>query len=315
MRNCLTGPTTLLGVGLLFSSCAGAWSIGCGIEHESRRSVEDDSASYRADVDHWRADHERSYRDEYVVLGGLFFLNPGANAAGSAASNDIILPERVPASIGTFVLSGDAVRFEPEQGTSVTIDGQPVTSPVALRDDNAEHPTEVTFGDLAMWVHVSGDRRAIRLRDPQSEPARSFAGFTWFPIDPSYRVVGRFIKDAEPKTIRVATLSGDYADYTSEGVVVFTLNGATTRLRPMKTGPAELFFVFRDGTSGRETYDAARFLDADLRDDGTAVLDFNEAYNPPCAFNPYTTCPIPPPENRLDIRILAGERAYAGGSR
>jgi len=95
-------------------------------------------------------------------------------------------------------------------------------------------------------------------------------------------------------------------------VVEFTLRGETLRLRPMTTRPKRFWFIFRDGTSGKETYETARFLYADLRDDGSVVLDFNQAYNPPCAFNPYTTCPIPLPENRLKTRIVAGEKAYAG---
>ncbi len=285
---------------VLASSCSGS-AVGFGAGPDR----------YRADVETWRAQHEQDYREEYVVLGGLFFLHPGTNTAGSAPSNDVVLPARAPASIGQFVLNDGVVRFEPAAGAGVTLGGRPVAAPLGLRDDFDE-PDELVVGDLTMWVHQSGDRRAIRLRDPQSDAARSFAGFTWFPIDPAYRVVGRLIKDPESTTLRVATLSGDYADYTSEGVVEFTLHGETRRLRPMTTEPNRFFFVFRDGTSGKDTYEAARFLYSDLREDGTTVLDFNEAYNPPCSFNPYTTCPIPPPENRLDVPIRAGEKAYAG---
>jgi uncharacterized protein (DUF1684 family) len=149
------------------------------------------------------------------------------------------------------------------------------------------------------------------MRDPQGETAKSFRGFEWFPIDDSYRVTGRFIKDPAPREIRAPNQLGDEDVMHTEGVVEFQLHGQTVRLRPMTTRPNRFWFIFRDGTSGRETYETARFLYADLRPDGTVVLDFNQAYNPPCAFNPYTTCPIPLPENRLKIRILAGEKAYA----
>jgi uncharacterized protein len=267
--------------------------------------------SREEDVHAWRARHEQSYRDQYVVLGGLFFLEPGVNTAGSAPSNDIVLPARVPASVGRFILSEGAVRFEPADGAGATLDGRAVTEPVQLQDDYAD-VDELVVGDLALWIHRSGERRAVRLRDPESEAATSFAGFTWFPVDPSYRVVGRFIPDAQPTTVRIPNLSGDLDEFSTEGVVEFTLNGETRRLRPMTTEPNRFFFIFRDGTSGRETYGAARFLYSDLEPDGTTVLEFNEAYNPPCAFNPFTTCPIPPLENRLDIRIPAGEMAYAG---
>jgi uncharacterized protein (DUF1684 family) len=159
-------------------------------------------------------------------------------------------------------------------------------------------------------VHTSGDRTAIRLRDPQSELVRTFAGFRWYPIDPAYRAVGKFIPDTKPREIRLPTLEGDQQVYTTEGVVELTLNGRRIRLRPMTTRPGRLFFIFRDATSGRETYGAARFLYSDLQPDGSVEVDFNEAYNPPCAFNPYTTCPLPIRENRLTIPIRAGELDY-----
>jgi uncharacterized protein (DUF1684 family) len=129
-------------------------------------------------------------------------------------------------------------------------------------------------------------------------------------IDLQYRVFGRFIKDAAPREMKIPTLVGGYDVYTTEGVVEFTLKGQTLRLRPMTTRPNRFFFILRDGSSGKETYEAARFLYSDLRPDGTTILDFNELYNPPCAFNPYTTCPLPLPENRLTVPLLVGEKAY-----
>jgi uncharacterized protein (DUF1684 family) len=159
-------------------------------------------------------------------------------------------------------------------------------------------------------IHVSGEHRSLRVRDPNGPLAKGFLGFTWFPIDLQYRVVGRFIKDAAPHKVQVVNTFGDIDDYNTEGVVEFTLAGQTLRLRPFTTRPKRFYFVFKDASSGVETYEAARFLYADLLDDGTAVLDFNQAYNPPCAFNPFTTCPIPLRENRLPMKILAGEKAY-----
>jgi uncharacterized protein (DUF1684 family) len=273
--------------------------------------------AYVNDVERFRAKHEADYRREYVPLSGLAFLKPGPNSAGSAAGSDVVLPPRAPKSIGRFVYepSAQRVTFEPLPSTPVTLKGQAVARPVELKSDEKGEPDELTIGDLAFWLHESGNRRAIRLRDPQSDIAKSFAGFRWFPIDDRYRVVARFIKDASPRTVKVPSLSGDDQEYTTEGIVEFTLNGQTVRMRPMTTRPGRLYFTFRDGTSGRETYEAARFLYADLKPDNTSVLDFNEAYNPPCAFNPFTTCPLPLPENRLSVRILAGERAYAGTHR
>ena len=270
-----------------------------------------DASAHRTEVELWRAQHEASYRREYVALAGLFFLHPGPNTAGSDPSNEIVLPKSVPGKIGQFVLEDRRVRFEAVPRATVMLKGELVTAPRLLADDENDHADELEVGGVAFWVHQSGERRAIRLRDEHSDVARSFAGFRWFPIRDRYRVVGRFIKDPAPHQVHTPNLSGDEEVMTTEGVVEFTLDGRTVRLRPATTQPKRFWFIFRDATSGKETYETARFLYSDLRDDGTTVLDFNEAYNPPCAFNPYTTCPLPLPENRLKIRIPAGEKAYS----
>src|SRR5262249_6671617 len=152
------------------------------------------------------------------------------------------------------------VRFEPAAGASVALKGQPIQSPIELRSDEPPGPDELASGDLVFWVHESGERLAIRLRDPHGEPARTFAGFRWFPVDDRYRVTGRFVKDPAPRQMKVPNLLGDIDTYTTEGVVEFTIDGRKARLRPYTTRPGRLYFVFRDGTSGRETYEAARFL-------------------------------------------------------
>jgi uncharacterized protein (DUF1684 family) len=234
----------------------------------------------------------------------------GANTAGSAAGNDVVLPGSAPPAVGVFTLSGKTVRFEPSSNVTVMKKDQHVTAAIDLRDDSAPGADELTIGAVRLVVHVSGDERSLRVRDPNGPLAKGFLGFTWFPIDLSYRVVGRFIKDAEPKRIEVANTYGDIDTYTSDGVVAFTLQGRTLTLRPFTTRPKRFYFVFKDASSGQETYEAARFVYADLADDGTVLLDFNQAYNPPCAFNPYTTCPIPLRENNLPIKVLAGEKDY-----
>jgi uncharacterized protein (DUF1684 family) len=270
-------------------------------------------AAQMSDADHvkavaeWRAKHEADYKRDWIPLAGLFFLQPGDNSAGSASTSRVRLPERLPASIGRFIFRDGHVTFEPQPGAPVTLRGQPVTSALVLRSDVESPVDQLAVGDLTLWVHDQGERKAIRMRDPQGEGAKTFTGFKWFPIDGRYRVVGTFIKDPAPRQIK---MDGDDEPYTSEGVVEFTLDGQKLRLRPMTTRPGRLFFVIRDATSGKETYEAARMVYSDLRPDGTTILDFNEAYNPPCAFNPFTTCPLPLPENRLTVRIAAGEMKY-----
>ena len=261
-------------------------------------------------IEAWRAKHEADYRRTYASIAGLHPLKPGRNTAGSAASNDIVLPSSVPASIGAFVLNGKAVRFEPAPGANVGLEDQPVTAPRDLRDDGTPKPDELTIGAVSLVVHLSGEERTVRVRDPEGPLAKDFRGFSWFAIDLGYRVTGRFIGDAAPAKLAVVNTYGDVDQFTTEGVVEFTLQGRTMRLRPFTTRPKRFWFVFKDASSGKETYEAARFLYADLADDGTVLLDFNQAYNPPCAFNPFTTCPIPLKENNLPIAVLAGEKDY-----
>ncbi len=264
------------------------------------------------EVEAWRAKHETDYRRDWVSIAGLAFLKPGENRAGSAASNDVVLAAPVPPSIGSFVLTGAQVRFVPREGVVVTLKDQPVTQPRDLTSDGGKDPADVlVVNGVRLTVHESGERRAIRARDEHGEQAQSFLGFRWFAIEDRYRVTGRFIKDPAPHDVKIPNLLGDLDTYTTEGVVEFLLNGRTLRMRPMTTRPGRFYFIFKDASSGHETYAAARFVYSDLRPDGTTVIDFNEAYNPPCAFNPYTTCPIPPKENRLKVRVLAGEKAYA----
>ena len=276
-----------------------------------RRLVYDHtSADADAAVRDWRAKHEADYRRDWVSIAALHILKKGPNTAGSGKANDIVLPPSVPDRVGRFILGDEVVRFEPATNSGVLLGKRPVTAPIELEDDSVRDADELIIGDVRLVVHVTGDQYAIRVRDPNGPLARDFRGFTWFDIDPQYRVAGRLIRDLEPQVFKVLNTYGDVDEYDSEGVVEFQLSGQTLRLRPFTTRPKRFYFVFRDASSGQETYETARFLYSDLKDDDTTVLDFNMAYNPPCAFNPYTTCPIPLRENRLPIKILAGEKAY-----
>jgi uncharacterized protein (DUF1684 family) len=264
------------------------------------------------EIETWRAEHEDSYTRNWVTIEGLHFLQPGTQTAGSGADNDVVLAPSLPERLGRFTVAGDQVRFDPEPATPLTINGKPATAGLVLRDDGTEEPDVIETNGASVVVHRSGARLSLRVRDPNGERARSFQGFEWFPIDRSYRVLGRFIRDETPRSMPVVNTFGDIDTYETEGTVEFTLHGETLRVRPFTTDDGRFFFVFNDASSGEETYEAARFVYSDLRRDGTTILDFNEAYNPPCAFNPFTTCPIPLPENRLPIKVLAGEKKYRG---
>lgn len=267
---------------------------------------------YRARVEAFRDKHEQDYRREYVTIAGLHFLEPGVHRLGAASGSDIVLSARLPPIIGRISVDGGRVVLEPEPGVTIEQNGRPVTGATVMKEPGKPAAAEVVIGRVRLVVHESGERLSLRVRDPDGEPARDFKGFRWFPIDPSYRVTARFIRDAAPRTLKIINTFNDIVSYQTEGVVEFELHGRTLRLRPFTTRPGRFYFVFRDASSGAETYATGRFLYTNLLDDGTAILDFNEAYNPPCAFNPYTTCPIPLKENILPVRILAGERAYEG---
>ena len=266
------------------------------------------------EIETWRAQHEDSYTRNWVPIEGLHFLKAGTQTAGSAADNDVVLIASLPERLGSFTVAADEVSFMPAAQAPITINGAAATSAMVLRDDGAEEPDVIEANGASVVVHRSGTRLSLRVRDPNGERARSFQGFEWFPINRDYRVLGRFIRDETPRELPVVNTFGDVDTYETEGVVEFTLHGQTLRLRPFTTEPGRFYFVFNDASSGTETYEAARFVYSDLRQDGTTILDFNEAYNPPCSFNPFTTCPIPLPENRLPIKVLAGEKKYRGSA-
>jgi uncharacterized protein (DUF1684 family) len=267
-----------------------------------------------AEIEAWRAEHEDSYRRNWVTIEGLHFLKPGTQAAGSGPDNDVVLIASLPERLGTFTVASDQVEFDAEPGAPLTINGKPPAPGLVLRDDGADEPDVIEANGASVVVHRSGARVSLRVRDPNGERARTFQGFEWFPIDRNYRVLGRFIRDETPRSMPVVNTFGDIDTYETAGTVEFALNGETLRLRPFTTDDGRFYFVFNDASSGVETYEAARFLYSDLRRDGTTILDFNTAYNPPCSFNPFTTCPIPLPENRLPIKVLAGEKKYRGGT-
>jgi hypothetical protein len=263
---------------------------------------------YRASVEKWRQEYEADLRSDHgwLTISGLFWLHEGENRFGSDPTNDIVLPDSAPAEAGYFEFHAGKTIAHIKPGVA-TMNGKPVVT-AELRPDSRDD--RVALSALTLWVHASGDRYAIRMRDPTSPLRRDFHGLSWFPIDESYRVVARFMAYDQPKQVPIQNLAGDSLALPISGYVIFSLHGQELRLDAQSDKDGGLTFVIRDLTSGKETYAAARFLDTDAPKDGKVMLDFNEAYNPPCAYNPYTTCPLPPPGNRLHTRIEAGEQAY-----
>ena len=265
---------------------------------------------YEAEITAWRTEREAGLTadDGWLTVSSLFFLREGQTSFGSSQRNDFVVPH-VPSEAGVFELRDGRVTVQAPANARLTVDGETVETAQLYPTENR---MTVTLGPVSLWVHLSGERLAIRVRDTDAEIRKNFTGLEWFPVDDTYRMRAKFTPHAEPMTVKTMNILGDIETYTSTGYVTLTIKGRETQMLPVNSGQ-RLWFIMRDGTSGAETYSAARFLYADAPDaEGWTTLDFNRAYNPPCAFNPHTTCPLPPPENRLEIRIEAGEKAYRG---
>jgi uncharacterized protein len=262
--------------------------------------------TFRQDEEKWRQTRrERLTSDSsWLTLVGLHWLQPGPN--------DITIAGTPPLTL-RFTLANGVVTVDPNP--QLTIDGKPVTSATPLLDDtNAKGPTIIKAGTRSMQAIKRNDKFAIRAKDTEAKARRNFKGLEYFSADPKYRVEARFEPYDPPKKIPITNVLGMTSDEISPGALVFTLDGTEYRLDPiLEQGETDLFIIFKDATAGHETYGAARYLYASPAVNGKTIVDFNHAYNPPCAFTPYATCPLPPPQNRLPIRIEAGEKKYAGG--
>lgn len=262
----------------------------------------------------WRADREAQLRAEngWLSVAGLFFPQPGVNSMGSAPGSQILLPrDAAPARLGTVTLRDGRISFEIIEPIGVMLNGRPALTGDLRPASPAEGrpPDVLKVGRLTLQVHVSGTRQAIRLRDPENPVRTTFTGLRWFPVDPAWRLEAEFVPFSSPRRVTTLNVLGDELEVASPGVVRFTIGGQPITLLAFEEG-RKLWFVFTDATAGVTTYKAARFLYADPPKDGRVLLDFNRAENPPCAYNPFTTCPLPPRENRVALAITAGERDY-----
>lgn len=251
----------------------------------------------------WRAEREQKLRSGsgWLTVAGLTFIGEGVSSIGSAADNDVVLPPPAPARAGHVSRSAERVSFTPADGAGLVLDGKPVdaTVPLTTRD-------RLAFGPVSFQLHRSGERLGIRVRDANSELRRGFGGLRWFDVQDAWAIDARFVAFDEPRAITVPNVLGDTERLTLPGEVVFDWQGETIRLQAAEAGD-RLWIIFSDGLAGRKTY-RIRFLSADAPDaSGRVLLDFNRAYNPPCAYNPFTTCPLPPAQNRLRLSIDAGE--------
>ena len=274
------------------------------------------SDPYQAEIQKFQQDHEAQLKTDtgWLTIAGLYFLSQPVTTFGSGPLNDIVLPAGAPEKAGTFQLKSGKVSVKAEPGVTFMLESKPVTEKL-LKSDGEGPPDRLSLGDLQLWVHQSGDRPSIRLRDKNSKLRKEFVGTSWFPINAAYKVEGTYTPYATPKTVEVPNILGDIDKMPVPGIVSFTINGQEMKMEPIaEPGDKEFWFVFRDLTSGHETYPAARFMYLPTPVNGKMMIDFNRAENPPCAYNPYSTCPLPFEQNRLKTRIEAGEKAYRGHS-
>lgn len=266
---------------------------------------------YAAQIEEWRRERERKLTADqgWLTVAGLFWLKEGPNTVGSDPGVDLVLPSgTAPRRVGMFGLHDGKTRFQASPGVTVLHEGKEVTVTDLLPDTQGP-PDRIAIRGLTLHVIQRGARYAIRLTDNNSPYRRDFKGLRWFPPDPAWRVAARFVPYDPHKKIRMPNILGDTDEELSPGYAEFELQGERLRLEPVTSG-GRLFFVLKDQTSGNETYPAGRFLYADPPQDGQVILDFNKAENPPCAFTPFATCPLPPRQNHLPVAIRAGELNY-----
>ena len=269
-----------------------------------------DRQAYAGEIDQWRAKRLASLTSEsgWLSLIGLFWLKEGKNTFGSDAANDIVVP-KVPPRAGEFVLTNDVVTFRTSHAKTFTVDDAPISS-AELKNDLDEKPTIVRFGSLTFQIIKREDRLGVRVKDKDSPDRANFRGLEYFPADPKWRIEARFEPYNPPRAIPILNVLNMESDEPSPGAVAFEIGGKTYRLDAItEQGEKQFFMIFADDTRGKETYGAGRYLYIDPPDaNSRIVIDFNKAYSPPCAFTNYATCPLPPPQNILPLRIDAGEK-------
>jgi uncharacterized protein (DUF1684 family) len=256
---------------------------------------------YAAEVAAWDADRDRRLRSPngWLALVGLHWLTDGTHAVGSDASNPIHLTGRdVPADAGVLEVTDGAATWRPGNGAAL-----------ALTDDRDGAPTLVDIGALRFHLIRRGERLGLRVRDTEAPILRTFGGVPRFPVDPAWRITGRLERPLGLRIVEVPDILGDVREEESAGIVRFAVAGEEAVLEALPEDEGRLWLIFGDLTNGSETYSGGRFLvSGPVAEDGSVLVDFNLAYNPPCVFSPYATCPLPWPANQLPFPVTAGER-------
>ena len=272
---------------------------------------------HTAQVTAWRAEREARLRspEGWLALVGLHWLVPGENHIGAHPANQVVLHgHEIPPRVASLWMEDGVVRLVPHAGVELLHAGEPVGEMV-LQDDEEEDPTVLELGTLRFHLIRRGDRIGVRVRDASAPALADFRGMDAFPIDPAWRLTARLGPASTGATVETVDITGEPTSIQCAGVLAFEQGGATWHLDALPGGEdGSLWLIFGDATNGTDTYGGGRYLYTEPPlADGSVVVDFNLAYNMPCVFSPYATCPLPPPQNRLGLRIEAGERRYTAG--
>ena len=272
--------------------------------------------NYKAQIEHWQQKRLARLKsaEGWLSLAGLFWLKEGENTFGFGPGHDIQFPDgESNLRLGSFILQQGKVKVRLNPEARVLVDSARLLES-DLRNDLQGKPTLMERGRYLWYVIKRGDRFGIRLKDRQSPNIAKLKNIPCFPVAPVWRVKAQFVPYDSIKTVPVPTVLGTNAPSKSPGELRFTINGQTFRLQALAESPNEPFFIiFSDETNGQETYGAGRFIYIDPTDtNGQTYIDFNKAYNPPCVFTEFATCPLPPPQNHLPIRVTAGEKLPEG---
>lgn len=273
-------------------------------------SAQQTSPDYQKQIEKWQRHREAGLRSGtgWLTLAGLFWLKQGENSIGSGDTSDFLLPKDAPSQVGVFQVSGKDVTFTSLAGEHLTVNGKTVRGAVVMKhSEDDDKGDQVQIGPVLFYVIDRDGRLAVRVKDRNSPGLKEFKGTQFFPINPAFRFEAKFTPASEK--IAMPNILGQTEMQDSPGIVEFQYLGQIYKLRPVYEGKT-LFFVFRDLTSKKETYQPGRMVNTPLPEGNKLVLDFNKAYNPPCTFTPFATCPLPPKENILPVRIEAGELRY-----
>ena len=259
-------------------------------------------SAYQREIAQWRAEREAKLKadDGWLTVVGLHWLHEGVNTVGSDPNADAPLPASLPAQRRAPSRSRRA-RF-----TSSRLRGVQLKEMDLKTDITAEYD-RLALGRVKFFVIERETKFGVRVKDNDSEARKKFTGLRWYPVDPSWKIKAKFIPS--PHQVSFDTEVGVKEKDESPGYVTFTRGGQEYKMEAVKEDD-DLWFVFRDQTSGKTTYGASRFLYTPFPKDGFVEMDFNKAENPPCMFTDYATCPLPTPQNRLQLAVTAGEQTY-----